>query len=121
MPQADPLPTGPEAPPVRRRRFSRNLVNAPTRIEIHADNGGRFTSGTAVIRDISLKGAFLTGIDLEGKFLPCSAFRIHLTMPPIVLPGLQAISRPVRFGRLDDFGLGVEFEDFRGPAASSAL
>ncbi|MBI4563742.1 MAG: PilZ domain-containing protein [Planctomycetes bacterium] len=95
------------------RRFSRTPIEVPARIEIHSLAGGRFTSGFATVRDISLKGARLGDIDLEGKFLPCAPFRIHLTLPSTVCPGTRAICRPVRFGTGDAFEIAVEFEDFQ--------
>ncbi|MBI4564664.1 MAG: PilZ domain-containing protein [Planctomycetes bacterium] len=95
------------------RAFSRIPVDVPVHIEIHATAGGRFTSGIATLRDISLKGARLGRIDLEGKFLPCAPFRIHLMLPPAVCPGVRAVGRLVRICTGDAFEVAVAFEDFQ--------
>jgi hypothetical protein len=93
-------------------------VNQTARVEIHATGGGRFTQGTAVIRDISLQGARLGDLRLEGRFLPSAPFLIHLDLPPTMLPGLRAVCRPVRIACHVELELGVVFEEFLSVAGN---
>jgi hypothetical protein len=110
-------PVGPEA---RRyfRRWARNEVNIPAKIEILTAKGKKFTEGTAIIRDVSLRGALLTRIKLKKPTLPAANFRVRLTFSSAKYKGIGAICRPIRFGRGDEFQLAVEFEDFWAKAGS---
>ena len=85
-------PVGPEA---RRyvRRWARNEVNIPAKIEI------------------------LTA-KLKKSTLPAANFRVRLTFSSAKYKGIGAICRPIRFGRGDEFQLAVEFEDFWAKAGS---
>jgi hypothetical protein len=94
------------------RRWGRNEVNLPAKVEILTAAGKKFTSGTATIRDVSLRGALLTSIKLKKKYLPASAFKVRLTFSSTKYKGIGALARPIRFGRGDVFELAVEFEDF---------
>ena len=94
------------------RRWGRNEVNLPAKIEILTGAGKKFTTGTAVIRDVSLRGALLTSIKLKKPCLPASAFKLRLTFSSTKYKGIGALARPIRFGRGDVFELAVEFEDF---------
>jgi len=100
------------------RRWVRNEVHLPAKIEILTLKGKKFTEGTAVIRDVSLRGALLTRIKLKKAFLPASSFRVRLTFSSPKYRGIGAICRPIRFGRGADFELAVEFEDFWAKAGS---
>jgi hypothetical protein len=109
--------TGPDA---RRyfRRWARNEVHLPAKIEILTTAGKKFTEGTATIRDVSLRGALLTKIKLKKGLLPAASFRVRLTFSSAKYKGIGAIARPIRFGRGDAFELAVEFEDFWAQAGT---
>ena len=94
------------------RRWGRNEVNLPAKVEILTPDGKRFTDGSAVIRDVSLRGALLTRIKLKKAVLPASSFKVRLTFSSAKYKGIGALCRPIRFGRGLDFELAVEFEDF---------
>jgi len=94
------------------RRWGRNEVNLPAKIEILTPGGKKFTSGTATIRDVSLRGALLTSIKLKKACLPASSFKVRLTFSSTKYKGIGALARPIRFGRGEVFELAVEFEDF---------
>ena len=94
------------------RRWVRNEVHLPAKLEILTPKGKKFTDGSAVIRDVSLRGALLTRIKLKKAFLPAGSFRVRLSFTSPKYKGIGAICRPIRFGRGDEFELAVEFEDF---------
>lgn len=92
------------------RKWSRQVVNLPTKIEILV-RGKRFTHGTAIIKDISLKGARLGKFILKKPYLPMQTFRIKMSFRSEKYEGIGALARPVRFGQGEDFELAVAFED----------
>jgi hypothetical protein len=94
------------------RRWVRNEVDLPAKVEILLSGGKKFTEGSAVIRDVSLRGALLTRIELKKRCLPASSFRVKLTFSSKKYRGIGALCRPIRFGRGLKFELAVEFEDF---------
>ena len=99
------------------RRWGRNEVNITARVEILSASGKKYTEGTAVIRDVSLRGALLTRIKLKKQYLPASCFTLKLTFSSAKYRGIGAICRPIRFGRGDEFQLAVEFDDFWAKAS----
>jgi hypothetical protein len=94
------------------RRWGRNEVNLPAKVEILTPAGKKFTTGTATIRDVSLRGALLTSIKLKKPCFPASMFKLRLTFSSTKYKGIGALARPIRFGRGEVFELAVEFEDF---------
>ena len=101
------------------RRWSRNSVHIPAKVEIITLDGKKFSTGTAVIRDVSLRGALLTQIKLKKSVLPASSFQVKLTFSSDKYKGIGALCRPIRFGRGSDFELAVEFVDFWARAGST--
>ena len=93
------------------RRWARNAVDLPAQVEILV-GGKRWTAGTAVVRDVSLRGARLGRLKLQKASLPIQLFQIRLTFKSGRYRGVGAVCRPVRFGAGPDFELAVEFEDF---------
>lgn len=91
------------------RDWSRRAVNVPTRIEILV-GGKKFTSGKALIRNISFKGALLGKVILRKQVLPARTFKIRLHFSSPKYQGIGALCRPVRFGDHSAFELGVAFE-----------
>lgn len=94
------------------RGWNRSSLAIPATIAIRLEDGRTFTRGTAMVRDISLKGACLAKLVLRKQALPAAQFRIHLEFKPAEYRGIGATCRPVRFGGGPDFELAVEFEDF---------
>jgi hypothetical protein len=94
------------------RRWMRNSVHIAAKVDVVTLDGRTFTSGTAVIRDVSLRGARLGRLSLKKPCLPIEAFRIRLTFTSRQYQGMGAVCRPIRFGRGTEFELAVEFEDF---------
>lgn len=92
------------------RRWPRNRVDLPAELEILVD-GRRWTTGSAVVRDVSLRGARLAKIKLKKASLPARAFRVSITFRAGPYDGVGALGRPVRFGTGEDFELAVEFDD----------
>ena len=91
------------------RDWSRNAVNVPTRLEVLVGQR-RFTTGSAIIRNISFKGALLGKMILKKQVLPARSFRIRLKFSTPKYRGIGALCRPVRFGDGDKFELGVAFD-----------
>ena len=102
------------------RRWGRNEVNIPAKLEILSASGKKFTQGTAVIRDVSLRGALLTHIKLKKQYLPAACFTLKLTFSSAKYRGIGALCRPIRFGRGDEFQLAVEFDDFWAKASGKS-
>src|SRR5215831_6662736 len=94
------------------RRWGRNEVNLAAKVEILTATGKKFTTGTAVIRDVSLRGALLTSIKLKKGSIPAANFKVRLTFSSTKYKGIGALCRPIRFGRGSAFEIAVEFEDF---------
>jgi hypothetical protein len=94
------------------RQNPRRDVFLPARITICRRNGKRFDAGTAIVRNISLKGALLAKILLKKKALPAERFTIHLQMAGRRYKGIGAVCEPVRFGTDGkDFELAVAFKE----------
>ncbi len=87
-------------------------MNIAAKVEIVTLDGKRFTTGTAIIRDVSLRGARLGRIVLKKASLPAKSFRIRLLFKSAQYRGIGALCRPIRFGKGPEFELAVEFEDF---------
>jgi len=100
------------------RRWVRNEVDLPAKLEVLDGSGKKVNSGAAVIRDVSLRGALLTRIKLKKAVLPACAFHVRLTFSSDKYRGIGALCRPIRFGRGPEFELAVEFVDFWARAGS---
>ena len=87
------------------------MVDLPAQVEILV-GGKSWTTGTAIVRDVSLRGARLGRLKLAKASLPIRMFQIRLTFRSGRYRGVGALCRPVRFGAGPDFELAVEFEDF---------
>ena len=94
------------------RRWVRNEVDLPAKVEILTPAGKKVNGGSAVIRDVSLRGALLTRIKLKKAVLPAAAFQVRVTFSADKYKGIGALCRPIRFGRGSEFELAVEFVDF---------
>ncbi len=99
-----------------RRRFQRAMLEVPIAIKLLGDADKELCKGKAVLRDLSLDGAFLTGIEIEetadgvkpeeiGEFK-----RIQFTIMDGPFKGVEAAARPVRVG-LKHGGVGVKLEE----------
>ncbi len=94
------------------RRWARKNVHLPADVEILTADGKRFTRGSAIVRDVSLRGARLGRIVLAKKCLPARSFKLKIFFNLVRYRGIGAICRPIRFGRGPEFELAVEFENF---------
>jgi len=100
------------------RKWSRNVVHIPAKLEIVTLDGKTFTTGNAIIRDVSLRGARLGRMVLRKQCLPARSFRIKLYFRSEKYRGIGALCRPIRFGKGPEFELAVEFEDLWARAES---
>jgi hypothetical protein len=76
----------------------------------------RRDSGIAVMENISMGGAYLSGIELEGGMLPCEPFRISLSADQEPLKNWRAHCKVVRLQSNGSLVAGVQFT--RVPKAS---
>jgi hypothetical protein len=99
-----------------RRRFQRAMLEVPIAIRLLGDADKPLCKGKAVLRDLSLDGAFLTGIEIEetvdgvkpeeiGEFK-----RIQFTIMDGPFKGVEAAAQPVRVG-IKAGGVGVKLEE----------
>ena len=93
------------------RRWARNAVDLAAQVEVLVGTR-RWTTGTAIVRDVSLRGARLGRLKLRKASLPIQPFRLRLTFTSGRYRGVGAVCRPVRFVPGPAFELAVEFEDF---------
>jgi len=94
------------------RRWSRKDVRILADVEILLRDGRRFTRGTAIVRNISLRGALIGRLVLRKRCLPAEWFRIRASFRTPKYRGIGALCRPIRFGQGEGFELAVEFDDF---------
>ena len=99
-----------------RRRFQRATLQVPIALQLLDGEGSVLCSGTALLRDLSLDGAFLTSIKIEetaegvsteklGQFQ-----RIKFVILDGPYKGVEAAATPIRSG-LKAGGVGVKLED----------
>ncbi len=94
------------------RRWTRTKVSIPTKVDVILQGGKKYTSGSAMIRDISLKGARLGKFVLKKPSLPVRPFVFHLHFKAAKYEGVGAVAKPIRFGEGNGFEIVVLFEDF---------
>ncbi len=94
------------------RRWARNKVSIPSKVDVVLESGKKYTSGTTLIRDISLKGARLGKFVLKKPSLPVRPFVFHLHFQTTRYEGVGAVARPLRFGEGNGFEIIVHFEEF---------
>lgn len=99
-----------------RRRFQRATLEVPIAIRLLGAGDKELCKGKALLRDLSLDGAFLTAIEIEetangvkpeelGEFQ-----RIQFTIMDGPFKGVEAAARPVRVGNRAG-GVGVKLEE----------
>jgi hypothetical protein len=99
-----------------RRRFQRATLEVPIAVTLLGDEDRELCTGKALLRDLSLDGAFLTGIEIAqtadgvkpeevGEFK-----RILFTILDGPFKGVRAGAQPVRVG-LKHGGVGVRLEE----------
>ncbi len=92
------------------RRWPRLPLHLPLKIGIYpVRTPYRRDSGTAVLENISLGGAFLSGIRLDGGTIPCEPFRILLSADQDPLKNWRAHCKVVRLQSNGGLAAGVQF------------
>jgi len=96
-----------------KREHGRTEMNSPCEITLTLDDGTVFDAGTAVVRNLSVGGALLTGLNLGKQVLPLRSFTILIQFPEIPeLAGLVGECEVVRLAGFAETGapeLGVRF------------
>jgi hypothetical protein len=95
----------------RLRRATRRDVRIAADVEIILRSGKRFSKGTAIIRNVSLRGALIGKLVLRKRVLPAEWFRIRVEFRSRDYRGVGALCKPVRFGGGSEFEIAVEFDD----------
>ncbi|KAF0243849.1 MAG: hypothetical protein FD180_3017 [Planctomycetota bacterium] len=93
------------------RRYKRNEVAIGAKVRILDMEKKKIDEGTVQVKNVSLKGAFLGEFKLGKNSFPAKPFLIELRMSGKTYQGINAVCKPVRFGKADDYGIGVEFEE----------
>jgi CheY-like chemotaxis protein len=102
--------TEPALPFHHERRWARMNVNFVAKAGIYRLNAPRQHSwGTAVIRNISQGGAFLSPISFEGGAFPTEPFRLVLEVDQPSLPQWRAFCQLVRLQSNGHLTAGVQF------------
>lgn len=85
-----------------RRLQPRKAMDLPLELSIYLADGTLFDRGRAVMRDVSLSGALLSGFILtEKRGIPLEPHTIGLRLLDGPLKGLEIRSRPIRFLQRD--------------------
>jgi transcriptional regulator with XRE-family HTH domain len=102
------------------RGHPRKSADLPLELSIYLADGTLFDRGQAVMRDVSLSGALLSGMVLTHKHgIPLEPHTIGIRLQDGPLKGLEIRSRPVRFLQRDGaIHLAVEFQELEGAALS---
>ena len=99
------------------RRWPRLSIHVPLKIGLYSlRTPYRRDSGMAVMENISMGGAYLSGIQLEGGVIPCEPFRILLSSEQEPLKDWRAHCKVVRLQSNGAVTAGVQFT--RLPKAS---
>jgi len=98
-----------------KREYGRVETDARSTITLHTQDGELFDRGQAVVRNLSIGGALLTGIQTSKMVLPLRPFRIRLRLLDVPeLADLDGQCELVRISERDSCGepqLGVRFVD----------
>ena len=99
-----------------RRRFQRAMLEVPIAILLLGDDDKELCMGKAVLRDLSLDGAFLTSIKIEETVDGVSADeigefkRIKFQILDGPFKDIEAAAKPIRVG-MRHGGVGVKLEE----------
>jgi hypothetical protein len=97
------------------RKWPRFAVEIPTRVELYrTDQPSRRENGEAVIKNISLGGAFLSDIQMETGYIPGKPFQMELEVNDALLQGWKADCRVVRLQSGHVLSAGLSFVKPRG-------
>ena len=92
------------------RHHLRKPISVPLELSIYTGDGQVFDRGTAVMSDISLSGAVLSGIVLPQHAIPVRPHTIGIRVLDGALKDFEIIGRPVRFTHAGNtVSLAIEF------------
>lgn len=102
------------------RRWSRLAIHLPLKVGVYPlRTPYRRNSGTALMENISLGGAYLSGLQLDGGTIPCEPFRVLLASDQEPLKNWRAHCKVVRLQSNGTLAAGVQFT--RVPKASMKM
>ena len=102
------------------RRWPRLGIHLPLNLGVYPlRTPYRRNSGTALMENISLGGAYLSGLQLDGGVIPCEPFRLLLTADQEPLRDWRAHCKMVRLQSNGTLAAGVQFT--RVPKASMKI
>jgi len=92
------------------RRWPRLRTHLPARIKVYRlRTPNRRDLGKAVVENISWGGAYLTGIEMEKRELPCEPFRILMEVDQEPLKNWRAHCKVARLQSNGSLAAGVQF------------
>lgn len=92
------------------RRSARILVNLPAAVELYTVRSpSKRSHGQAVVENVGMGGAFLSGIRLENAFIPAEPFEILVRVNQAPLTDWQAYTRVIRLHTNESLGAAVAF------------
>ncbi|MCI0341588.1 MAG: PilZ domain-containing protein [Planctomycetales bacterium] len=94
---------------IHRRRDERRQCRIAARLELLQSGGKVAGTGTAVVHDISLHGAQLQQVTMDGKGLPVTPFLLRLTLSEAPLADLVGTGEVVRFSSREPVKFGINF------------
>lgn len=89
-----------------RRLHPRRSLAVPVALSIYLEDGKLFDSGTALLQELSLSGARLSGISLPRKSVPTASHTIGIRIPDGPLKDMEIHGRTVRLSS-DDASLSL--------------
>jgi transcriptional regulator with XRE-family HTH domain len=93
-----------------RRPHPRKEMAVPLELYIYKADGSLFDKGSALVKDISLSGAMLTGVMLPQQSIPLRPHTIGLRLLEGPLKDVEIIGRPVRLTHSgNEINLAIEF------------
>jgi transcriptional regulator with XRE-family HTH domain len=96
---------------IHRRRAERRDCEIPVNLRIDLGTGNEvFDTGTALVRNLSPYGAFLTTIQMQKNVIPLVSFVLSLNFAGI-LEGVSVKARIIRLNAAEAIQMGVDFFD----------
>ena len=94
---------------IHRRRAERKECEIPVLLRIDLNDGAEtYDTGTAMVRNLSPYGAFLTSIQTQKNVLPLLPFMISLDFNGL-LAGVSVKARVIRLNAADAIQMGIDF------------
>jgi transcriptional regulator with XRE-family HTH domain len=106
---------------IHRRRAERKDCEIPVLLRIDlTDDNSVFDTGTALVRNLSPYGAFLTSIKMNKNVIPLLPFAISVEFDGL-LKGLSVKARVIRLNAAEAIQMGIDFFEVSADAERRIL